>query len=66
VQPATQNTQTHWKPVYERVLIDILKDLIKDGVEDSFGQHLHEITSTLNSRIEDGTIFQKDQVKKKN
>jgi hypothetical protein len=65
VQPATQNAQTHWKPVYERVLIDILKDQIKDGVEDSFGQHLYEITLTLNSRIDNGTIFQKDQVKKK-
>jgi hypothetical protein len=64
-QPVTQNAQTQWKPAHERVLIDILMDLIKDGVEDSFGQHLHEITLTLNIRIENSTVYLKNQVKRK-
>jgi hypothetical protein len=50
-QSETQNAQANWKPTHERVLLDILMDLIKDGVDDSFGQHLHKITPNLNSRI---------------
>jgi hypothetical protein len=65
VQPETQNAQANWKPAHQRVLLDILMDLIKDGVDDSFGQHLHKITPILNSRIDDGTVYRKDQVKRK-
>jgi len=65
VAPETQNAQANWKPAHERVLLDILMDLIKAGVDDSFGQHLHEITLNLNSRIDDGTVYRQNQVKRK-
>jgi len=64
-QPATQNAQTHWEVAHERVLIDILMDLVKKGVQDAFRQHLHEITETFNGLIDDNTVYRKDQVRRK-
>lgn len=64
-QPATQNAQTHWEATHERVLIDILMDWVVKGVKETFGQHLHEITDTLNSRIDGNTVYRKDQVGRK-
>jgi hypothetical protein len=65
VELEAQNAQANWKPAHERVLLDILMDLVKAGVKGSFGQHLGPITKDLNNHICDGTIYRKEQVKRK-
>jgi hypothetical protein len=62
-QVSTHTTQTHWADAHERELILTLKDIVKDGVVPSYGPHLHNITTTLNSRIRDGSQYNKPQVK---
>jgi arylsulfatase A-like enzyme len=64
-QISCQSNQANWIADHELALVYCLMDLIREVVRPPFGNHYNTITKDLNSRIQDGSYYNKQQVTKK-